>query len=899
MIDADLRSYLKGVQGEEPPLRLGEPRWAETEAVARRLVEKSAAEGALKALEQEPARKKRWDLLLLSALLNQGLGERARSLEALEVLADKLLAAGDRAGVREILPRFLEPESTPTAVRFLHFLASGDAPPEQRIEWLRTAIEIRPADPELHEDLAKLLEKTPESEKEAREHRLRSLELSLDDGATGAISEPLFRAVDEDMPHAPARVGRILLRYSAVADWSDAEPMLDLALPTLESSAPGRFSWDDIAPIGRRLPGTRDARALFARLFRVAAGSEPDPDAIVQGSGVLDVTVGFDAVATRVPKIIALPPGAHVSHQTWGMGRVLQSDGEMLTLDFPGRPGHKMSFAMAQRSLDRLPGDGLRVLALEDPAKAKALAEEGAPEILVRALRDVGGNATQAQLKPRLDAALPGFDWSVFWKKVKERWKSDPRIDTSEAYRGQFRLAPEGSEAEAPANALPKLAPKAPAQGLQLIRKFVRDHPEEEERLAGTAGPMVVRWADDPRLDATMRAQALCHALSWSAIDQPRARRILDDLIAEGLSCDDLPLGSNQEQLLELSRGAAREEEFLWRAVESRLPRLRDQGRERLRALLGAERYPRVLEQRLSRAAEQPGLAARLIEHFAARPDDAGAPSQEALLLSAVRLLEGDLSEGIPERLLALLSEDGLLHARFRKTPPTTETAEALERTVLHWGGSERRLVPVLEFLNVAGLGALGDEYERRRRARAQGLLEGRSTEDVDTQFTLMTRATYDRLQEELAKIARELKTSIPAAIEKARALGDLKENAEYHAAKDRQANAAARVHELMGMIQRARLIENLEVDASRVGVGTETVLQPMEENGATPVIFWILGEGDSGVAPGALSYRAPIARPLLGKEVGAEVELEMAEGPRRYRVESIRRRLPGDPGGI
>jgi transcription elongation factor GreA len=264
-----------------------------------------------------------------------------------------------------------------------------------------------------------------------------------------------------------------------------------------------------------------------------------------------------------------------------------------------------------------------------------------------------------------------------------------------------------------------------------------------------------------------------------------------------------------------------------------------------------------------------------------------------------VRLLEGDLPEGVPERLQALLAEGGgLFYARFRAAPPSTDVVEALERTVLHWAGSERRVVPVVEFLHAIGLGALGDEYERRRRVRAEVLLEGRSTEDVDTQFTLMTRTTYDRLQVELHKIARELKTSIPASIEKARALGDLKENAEYHAAKERQANAAVRVQELMGMIQRARLIENIDVDPSRVGVGTEAVLQPAEENGSA-LTFWILGEGDGAIAPGVLSYRAPLARPLLGKEVGAEVELAMADGPRRYRVESIRRRLPGDPAGI
>lgn len=894
MIDADLRAYLKNATGEEPPLRHGDPRWADTELVAHRLIERSAAEAALKALEQEPARKKRWDLLLLTALLQQGLGERARSLDALEVVADKLLAAGDRDGVLALLPRFLEPEPTPAAVRFLHFLAQNpSASEEERTDWLRTAIRIRPADPELHADLAALLERStdPEARASGREHRLRAIELALDDGAIEGLSESLFRAVDEDLDRAPVRIGKILLRYAAAAPWSESEPILDLAIPMLEARAKGRFAWDDLAPILTRLPGGPAGRALFARLFRIAVGNEPDPEAVLQGSGILDPKESFDAIAARVPKILALPPAAFVTHQTWGLGRVVASDGESLTLDFPARAGHKMSFAMASRSLDRLPNDGLRVLALEEPERARALASEGDPEVIVRALRDMGGVATQAQMKPRLEGALPGFDAALFWRKVKERWKSDARLDTSEAYRGQFRLAPEGSEAAAAT--LPTIAPKAPGAGLQLIRKFLRDHPEDEPRLSAHAGPLTARWAQDERLEATMRAQALCYALSWHSLPKEAAQGVLADLIAIGLRPDDLALGLNQEQLIELSRGVAGEEPFLWLAVESRLPRLREEGRERLRELLGPDRYVRAIEQRMARASEHPALSARLVEHFAANPNDAGAPTMDALLVAAVRLLEGELPDGVPERLYALVADGGLLHRRFRATPPETETAEALERTVLHWNGSERRLVPILEFLQDVGLGDLGDEYERRRKARAQDLLEGRSTEDVDTQFTLMTRTTYDRLNVEMAKIARDLKTSIPAAIEKARALGDLRENAEYEAAKQRQANAAARLQEVMGMIQRARLIENLEVDTSRVGVGTEATLRP-EGNNEPPVIFWILGEGDGNIAPGVLSYRAPLARNLLGKEVGAEVELALEEGPRRYRVESIRRRLPG-----
>jgi transcription elongation GreA/GreB family factor len=99
-----------------------------------------------------------------------------------------------------------------------------------------------------------------------------------------------------------------------------------------------------------------------------------------------------------------------------------------------------------------------------------------------------------------------------------------------------------------------------------------------------------------------------------------------------------------------------------------------------------------------------------------------------------------------------------------------------------------------------------------------------------------------------------------------------------------------------MNTIQHARLIETMEIEESRVGVGTETRLVSLEGNGDAPIVYWILGEGDSSLGPGILSYRAPLARPLLGKGVGSEVTLEFEGGARRFRVESIRKRLPGDP---
>jgi transcription elongation factor GreA len=889
MMDADFRKYLAAVKGDEPPAASSDPRWQETEALARRLVAESKVEAALKSLEQEPLRKKRWDLLFLTALLREGLGEYAAALESFEVVADKLMASGDRDGVRALLDRFLEPEPSTTAVRLLVFLSRGSGVSEtERLDLLREAIEIRPDDADLNTDVAAALEKSGDTDG-ARRHRLRATELHLEAGHAERVTDDFLRLIEEDLEYDPARVGRALLRFASLVSFAESEPLLDLAVPELKRLAAGLLSWDDIAPMAPRVPANAAGRKLLATLLKIAVAREPEPNAILEGSGIADPTKPLDQVGARLPKILALPPGAHVGHMTWGLGRVRGSDGENLTLDFPSRAGHRMSFAMASKSLDRLPGDGLRVLVTEDEARARALAAAGDTELLVRVLRDVGGTATAAQLKPKLEAALPGLDVGAYWKQSKDAIKSDARLDSSEAYRQIFKLAPEG--AAAAGASLPQLQPKAAPKGLVLIRKFLRDHPDEESRLRDAAGPLVKRWSGEDVLDPPTRAQALCYAQTWGSLDTTVAREHLETLITKGLRPDDLALSANQDQLLDLASGSRLEEEFLWRAAESRLPRLRQRARARLRELLGP-RFARAVESRVTRWADAPALAARTIEHYAAHAGEAEAPPLGTLTLAALRILEKDVQDGGPDRLLALLADGGVLRSRLQAERLDEDARSLIENVILNWSGSERRLVPVLECMRAIGMGAVADEYESRRKARAQSLLEGKTTDDFETVFTVMSRPTYDRLEAELRRLSLELKTTIPAAIEKARQLGDLRENAEYEAAKLKQANAAARVTELLNTLERTRLLETMEIDPSRVGVGTEAALQPVDGNGGT-VTYWILGDGDSGLAPGVLSYRAPLARPLLGKRVGSEVDLEYPEGTRRFRVESIVKRLP------
>ncbi len=891
MMDADFRAFLRGAQGEEPEIKAGSPRWAETEALARRLVSTAQAESALRALAQEPAAKKRWDLLLLAGLLHQALTERAPEVEALEVVADKLTAAEDREGVLRLLPHVLEPDPVSAAVRFLHYLARGAADDAERFRLLDQALAIRPLSPDLHAELAAVLERTGEAE-ESRDHRLRAVELFLEADRAERVGEDLLRAVEEDLVIQPARVARLLLHYAALAPWNEAEPLLELALPEIETRVAGHLSWTHLAPAAGRAPATPAARGLFARLLRLVVAREPDPEAVVAGSGIQNPALSVEAVGARLEKILLLPPGARVAHAAWGLGRVLANDGESVTLSFPGKEGHRMTLAMAARSLDRLPADGLRVLAIESPERLRGLAASADPEVVVAALRDLGGTGTGAQLRQRLEGAIPGLDWSAFWKEARERLKQDARIDGREAYRQVYRIAEEGA---APAQAaLPLLSPRSGAAGLNLVKQFLREHPDEEPRLKEHAAAAVAAWARDGRLEPAQRAQALGYLHGWGALPPEETRSILGELIRHGLAPDDVTVAQTQGLLLDVALGLPDEPEFLWRAVESRLPRLRERGRNRLRALLGAEGFARAVEQRVTRPAGAAGVAARLLVHYAEHPGDQGAPAPDTVLLASIRLLEREreLAPTHVDSLLELLAGGGALHRAFVASPPDAETREALERTVLHWQGSERRLHPVLDFLRDVGSEDLVHAYEHRRSARASSLVAGRSFEDIETNHTVMTRATYRRLEEEAKRIGLELKTSIPDAIERARALGDLRENAEYEAAKQRQANAAARLQMLLDMLARARLLETMEIDPTRAGVGTEVELEPIEP-GAERLRFWILGEGDSQPGTGIVSYRAPVVKPLLGKQAGAEVSLPVAEGERRYRIVSVSKRLP------
>jgi transcription elongation factor GreA len=147
-----------------------------------------------------------------------------------------------------------------------------------------------------------------------------------------------------------------------------------------------------------------------------------------------------------------------------------------------------------------------------------------------------------------------------------------------------------------------------------------------------------------------------------------------------------------------------------------------------------------------------------------------------------------------------------------------------------------------------------------------------------------LTLAGAERLRAELDRLKKEERPAIIAAIAEARAHGDLKENAEYHAAREQQGFIEARIKELESGISNARIIDPTKLDpGDKVVFGARVTLADCD--GDDEVTYTLVGDLESDIRQNLLSISSPVARALIGKQVGDEVEVQAPGGTRCYEV--------------
>jgi transcription elongation factor GreA len=139
------------------------------------------------------------------------------------------------------------------------------------------------------------------------------------------------------------------------------------------------------------------------------------------------------------------------------------------------------------------------------------------------------------------------------------------------------------------------------------------------------------------------------------------------------------------------------------------------------------------------------------------------------------------------------------------------------------------------------------------------------------------------KLQGEISTLEYELRNELPKEILKARAHGDLRENAEFHAAKERQRYVDARLAQLKKRMAELSLIDLTKIPRGRVGLGSRVVV--LDQDKDEEITYRIVASEESDATKGMISTNSPIGRGLLGKKVGDEVTISIPSGKRRMEI--------------
>ena len=157
------------------------------------------------------------------------------------------------------------------------------------------------------------------------------------------------------------------------------------------------------------------------------------------------------------------------------------------------------------------------------------------------------------------------------------------------------------------------------------------------------------------------------------------------------------------------------------------------------------------------------------------------------------------------------------------------------------------------------------------------------STDDV-----WLTREGYEKLQQELAHLKGVKRKQLAQTIDKARELGDLRENAEYHAARESSALNEAHIAHLEDRLSRARILDDAQIAADKAYIGATIHAQDLD--GGTPDVYCLVAEDEADPSTGKISVTSPIGKGFLGHGVGETVQIKVPAGTLRYKITKITR---------
>jgi transcription elongation factor GreA len=835
----------------------------------------------------------------LEGLLAAGRNDVTTADLSFQPLCEKLNQALAWPVLGRVALDWIEGAGTPPGVRYLirAWKQGGNAAVDESM--LRIANEVFPTEPDIIWALATTLDEKGSS-KESRRLLATALRPLAEHKDAARVEEGILRLIEAPEASILLHALEAVDVLSQKGDGKSAAAFLESLKDTSIAHGLAGPAWAIARRGMEKHPNETGFRPSAVAFLKAAHTEVPSLDRVIEVTGLDRVAIPAAQALKSLDVVLPFSPGYYVEHSGWGLGPIRDNDGEFLVIDFPTKPGHRMKLDSAAKVLTSLPADDLKVLLAVDKPRLLAMREDDPAALVVIALKRAGGQGTASDLRKLLvPGVLATGEWAAWWKRIKPRLVGDPRIDSRQSFSDTYRLPVPGEEIEDPFVLPPFDEPRGINHNVDLIIDFLAHHPEQEEQLKAQTLDRVQRWADRKAAKRPERARAGLILRRWDAANRARHDAVLREHFAADFDLS--AAGGSDEQLALLEIGLASPDtrpNALRLGLNARSSAVRDAALKTLLAEEGPEPI-RFLGDLFADPVEYTDALFMAADAVGSRGSRSSAdPRLDDLLwptmLGLIDLLNVTGREPIRKKGLKYLESGSALMSRVVELPPNERVEAQLTARLRDWRQSDRVLFPILDTFSEAGLTSVVESVRQKRKAAVEKLFAGApAADDVTAGPVIMSRATFDILHAELQQINLDLKTVIPQAIKKARELGDLRENAEYEAAKLKQANASKRLSQLDGQLEKVRILDDMTIEAGKGGPGTEVTVRD-EADGSTAT-YWILGEGDGHLGDNVISYLAPLGRALTGKAVGESVDYQPTDGGgvKKLAITEIRVRKP------
>ncbi len=654
----------------------------------------------------------------------------------------------------------------------------------------------------------------------------------------------------------------------------------------------GKERWDALLAVLGRISGySPDDGTLRNEVLETAQKAHPDRgdlEVLLEKSGVRGgPNADLESHVKSLEALLRIEKDAWVFHKSgWGVGKVVEyyPARARCVIDFRERPQHEMDVEAAAKLLERLGDDDIRVQAVADPKGLRKRAKEDPLEMVRQVLARYNNRCPLRNVREALvPDAVATSTWSAWWKVAKKHALMDPRIDVGpgrdprityhdiaqsdfasqvdRALKGQATAAGRqkaltdllsvvgtNEEAkqtlvEAAAKELKITRDPADRVGWVIVNAAVTDTDPKEsltEALASTQDPVsiVSGITDDATRGRAARALVLLEndgpgkLLELALRDDPAAARVAGETLSG------LGRGEDFEGLLDKidARPAQYPRLYAWYCRGLKLDRWTGRSYEPEQLLLRMLKVIDAVEYRARRMNDADDKAAvpKLIDILTDKNCKLATEAAEAADLEAAR------------HLMKMLGQNRGLKGRAR---------ERLQDTILKGHPDALR--------------AKEDEVE----------------EPAVGQTVYMTAAGMERLREEHDDLTN---TQIPdnaKEIARAREFGDLKENAEYHAAREKASLLQAKADMIGGDLARAVAITPDIIRTDAVSVGTRVRLK---DGSGEELTYTLFGPPDTDVANGVINYLTPLGQALMGTNAGDRVTLDVDGDVRELEILSF-----------